>query len=83
MENLDWLTIVSIVLGAVATLFGVFFGKVKAKLTQIVTAAKEVIDVGRAFNDALADNVITKEEVEKLKTEWREALVALIAIIGK
>ena len=82
-ENLDVWTIVTIVLGAVAALFGTFWGKVKGKLGQIIVAGKEFADVGIALKNALEDDKITPEEKENIKKEWDEALAAFKKLIGK
>lgn len=82
-ENLDLGTIITVVLGLIATFAGVFWSKAKTKIGQIVTAGKELSDVGTKLTKALADDKITKDEVEELKAEWAEAKAALKAIIGK
>jgi len=82
-ENVDVWTVVTIVLGAIAALFGTFWGKVKGKLGQVVIAGKEFADVGIALKDALEDDKITQEEKENIKKEWGEALAAFKKLIGK
>jgi len=83
MENLDVWTIISLILGVLATVFVAFWSKVKVKLSQILTAGKELLDVGSALNDALLDNKITPEEAAKIKKEWLEAKAAFKSLIGK
>jgi len=83
MENLDVLTIISVILGVVATVFAGFWTKIKGKLGKVITAGKEFIDVGNALKRALADDKISKEEVDEIKKEWAEAMAAFKAILGK
>ena len=83
MENLDVWTIVSVVLGVLASIFGIFWGKAKGLIGKITTAGKELMDVGTALTESLADDKITPEEVANIKQQWAEAKAALKAILGK
>ena len=79
----DFWTIVSIIIGVIATIFGVFWGKVKNKLLGAFMLAKEALDVGKAAIDALEDNKITPEEVANIKKEAQEVKEAWHNLLGK
>jgi len=80
---MDVLTIVSVVLGAIAVLAGGFWLKAKGKLSQAATLVKEAYDVVTKVNEILEDNTITKDELVELKKEAGEVKAALYALIGK
>ena len=80
---MDVLTIVSIVLGAIAALFGTFWAKSKGKLAQIKNLAKESYDLVNVSVSALDDNTLSKEEVASIKKEAEEVKVAWKALMGK
>lgn len=82
-ENLDWTVIVTAVLGLVSVVAGTFWFKVQGKLGQVVTTAKEFVDVAEAFQAAVSDNSVSKEEIEVVKKEFAEAKAAFKALIGK
>ena len=80
---MDVLTIISIVLGAIAALFGGFWLKAKGKLSQIKTLAKESYDLVNVSVSALDDNTLSKEEVAAIKKEALEVKVAWKNLMGK
>lgn len=80
---MDVLTIVSIVIGAIAALFGGFWLNAKGKLTQLYLLGKESVDVAKAAIDALEDDKITPEEVAKIKKEAEEVKEAWHKLLGK
>jgi len=81
--NVDIGTIITLVLGLIATFASTFWVLSKGKIGLIATAAKELADVGSALSRALEDDKITKEEIQDIKTQWLEAKTALKAIVGK
>jgi len=83
MENFDWTALVSILLGGVAIVASGFWLKAKGKLAQIAALVKEAYEVVAAINAALADDKISKEEVEGLKKELGDVKDAFFALIGK
>ena len=83
MENFDWLQIISIGLGLIATIAGAFWLKAKGKIAQIVVLGRELVDVIDAFEKALADNKVDKAEVDNLKVQVNEVKAAFKALIGK
>jgi len=83
METETILTVVSIVLGLIATLAGVFWGKAKGKLNQIKNLSKEVFELVQASVGAIDDDKITKEEVEKIKHEAIDVKAAWRVLVGK
>lgn len=81
--NLDLGTIITFVIGLIATFLAGFWLVAKGKIKKVIDAGKELLDVGNALNAALADNKITKEEIDELKKEWKEAKEACKAIFQK
>jgi divalent metal cation (Fe/Co/Zn/Cd) transporter len=79
----DFWTILTIVIGVVATLFGTFWKKAQGKLLGVYLLAKEAVDVAKAATDALEDNKITEEEIAKIKKEAQEVKDAWHNLLGK
>ena len=77
------LTLVSVVLGLIATVAGVFWGKAKGKLTAVKNLSKEVFDLVKAATDAIEDDKITKAEIGQIKQEATEVKTAWRVLIGK
>lgn len=82
-ENVDWTVVVSAVLGLVSVVAGTFWVKVQGRLTQVVLTAKEFVDVVEAFETALKDNTLSKEEVEEIKKQFEEAKAAFKLLVNK
>lgn len=80
---MDVLTIISVVLGAIAALAGGFWLKAKGKLSQVRSLAKESYDLVNVAVSALDDNTLSKEEVAAIKKEAEEVKVAWKVLIGK
>jgi len=80
---MDLLTIISIILGAVAALAGGFWLKAKGKLSQIAELIKQAYEVVAKVNDVLADNKIDADEVAELKKEIQDVKDALKVLLGK
>ena len=80
---MDWLTIVSAVLGLVAIVGGGAYLKVKGKLGQVKNLGKEAVDVLIVAVNAVDDDKITAEEVAAIKKEAKEAAAAFKTLIGK
>ena len=83
MEIETILTLVSVGLGLIATVAGVFWGKAKGKLTAVKNLSKEVFDLVSAAVGAVEDEKITKEEIAKIKQEAVEVKTAWRVLIGK
>ena len=83
MENLDVSSIIAIVLGAITTFAGGFWLKAKKKLGKVVRLGVESIEVIAKFEEAIADNNISKEEIESLKKEANDVKVAFNDLISK
>ena len=75
--------IVSVVLGVLASIFGVAFKKVKAKIDQVYSFLKEGLEVIFELTEALKDNNIDAEEVKALKQAVAEAKGAWKAMWNK
>jgi predicted metal-binding transcription factor (methanogenesis marker protein 9) len=80
---MDVVTIISIVLGAVAALAGGFWLKAKGKLSQAANLVKQAYEVVAKVNEILEDNAITKDEVAELKKEAQDVRDAFKVLIGK
>ena len=80
---MDVLTVVSVVLGAIAVLAGGFWLKAKNKLSAIKNLAKESYDLVTVAIDAVGDNAISKAEVAAIKKEALEVKAAWKVLIGK
>ena len=76
MESLDVWTIVSLVLLIASTVFAGVWLTAKKKAKQIYNLGKEALDVAKAAIDALEDNKLTPEEVQKIKDEAVEVKAA-------
>ncbi|KKK96578.1 hypothetical protein LCGC14_2661340 [marine sediment metagenome] len=83
MELETILTLLSIGLGVIATVAGVFWGKARGKLTAVKNLSKEVFDLVRVATDAIEDDKITKEEIAKIKQEAIEVRTAWRVLVGK
>ena len=83
MEIETILTVVSIVLGLVATIAGVFWGKAKGKLNAVKNLSKETFDLVKVAIEAIDDNKIDKAEVDKIKQEAMEVRTAWRVLVGK
>lgn len=80
---MDVLTIISVVLGAVAALAGGFWLKAKNKLGAVKNLAKESYDLVNVCVEALDDNALDKAEVAAIKKEAEEVKAAWKVLIGK
>ena len=83
MELETILTLVSVGLGVLATIAGVFWGKAKGKLGALKNLSKETFDLVRVTIEALDDDKIEKSEVDKIKQEAIEVRTAWRVLIGK
>lgn len=83
MELETILTLVSVGLGVLATVAGVFWGKAKGKLAALKNLSKETFDLVRVAVEALDDDKIDKAEIEKIKQEAVEVRTAWRVLIGK
>ena len=81
--ELDIGTIITLILAVLTTFLGGFWLTAKGKIKKVINAGKELLDVGTTLSDALADNKITAEEIDRLKKEWAEAKGAVKAIFEK
>ena len=76
-------TIITLVMTAIAALAGGFWLKAKGKLGQIKDVIKESADVVIVAVEAVGDDTLTKEEIESIKKEAKEAVAAFKALIGR
>lgn len=77
------LTLVSVGLGLIATIAGVFWGKARGKLKQVVNLFKQVYELVDAVFKMIEDNTITQPELDILKKEAADVRVAFKELIGK
>ena len=83
METSTVLTLVSVGLGLIATVAGVFWGKARGKLKQVVNLFKQVYELVDAVFKMIDDNTITQEELDTLKKEAADVKDAFKALLGK
>ena len=83
METSTVLTLVSVGLGLIATVAGLFWGKARNKLSQVVDLFKQVYELVDAVFKMIDDNTITQPELDTLKKEASDVKVAFKALIGK
>jgi len=80
---MDVWTIVSVVIAAVAALFGTQWGLVKTKVSQVASLVKQTLELVNALLNALEDDKVTAEEVALLKAEANDVKVAFKVLLGK
>lgn len=83
LENLDFGTIITVVIALLGTFAGGFWLKAKGKISKIVKLGSEAIEVATTLNKALEDDKISKEEIEQLKKESNDVKVAWKDLISK
>lgn len=78
MENFDWLSLIYNTAPAiVGGLLVAFWGRIE----KVLKAFKELSDVLTVITESLADQNLSKEELEQIKIEGKEALAAFKAIL--
>lgn len=83
MELSTILIIVSAVLTAIGGFFGVKSELVKRKLREAKDLMKEAVDVFTVSVEAVGDNKITEEEAESIKKEVQEMIAAFKILLGR
>jgi len=76
-------TIIAVIFAAFTTIFGGFWLKSKKKIGKVFLLIKEAYEVAQAATDALEDDKITKEEIERIKKEAADVKVAFKALFEK
>jgi len=79
----DVATIISIVISAVALIFGGIWLKAKGKLSQIKNLFSEVSDLVTTAVDAVGDDKLSEDEIASIKKEAKDVISAFKALIGK
>jgi len=82
MENIDFGSVLNIVLLVITTVAGGLWLKSKNKFNQLKNVAKEGYEAITAVVDALGDDKITPEEQVKIKKEALEAWAAIKILLG-
>ena len=82
MENIDWGSVLNIVLLVVTTVAGGLWLRAKGKLTQLKNAAKEGYEAIKTVVEALGDDKIDAAEQVAIKKEATEAWVAIKLLLG-
>ena len=83
MENLDFGTIITIVMTGITAFFGVFWKKIKDKLSKVAIMAKEIFEAVDSIDKSMADDKLTKEEIAKIKKEIQDVQKAFKELIKK
>jgi thiamine monophosphate synthase len=73
---MDWLAMLSAVLGIVAIIFGV-------KLAQVKALIKEMAEALAVLSAAVEDNDITRKELEQILSEFKDVVLAALKLVGK
>jgi len=76
MEGMDWLIIVSGVLGVVAIIAGV-------KWVQAKKVIKEFAEAIAYLSAAIEDDNITREECKNIVKEFGDVITAVVDLVGK
>ena len=82
MENLDWGSVINVVLTVVTLVAGGLWLKTKGKLSQLRSATKESYEAIKVTVDALGDNKIDAAEQVAIKKEILEAWAAIKLLVG-
>lgn len=83
MENLDFGTIIAIVMTGLTTFFGVFWGKIKSKLGKVAKMAREIYEAVDSIDKSMSDDKLTKEEILNIKKEIQDVQKAFKELIKK
>ena len=83
LQNLDLGTILTIVLGGIATFAGGFWLKGKGKLKEIANLVLEVYELLSEIERALDDDKVSKQEIEAIKQRIADVKEAFKKIITK
>jgi hypothetical protein len=80
-SGFDFQTILNIVLSIVSVVFAGIWLKLKGKISQIVNLGRQLIEAGKAIEDALGDNKISDEEIKTIKKEFNDVKEAFKELI--
>ena len=83
LQNLDLGTILTIILGGIATFAGGFWLKSKGKIKLVATLAFDVYELLTEIERALSDDKVSKEEIEAIKSRITDIKIAFKALISK
>ncbi len=82
MGNLDWGSIINILLLIITTVAGGLWLRAKGKLSQLKSVAKEGYEAIQTVVNALDDDKIDAAEQVAIKKEALEAWVAIKLLLG-
>ena len=83
LSNLSSGNILAGILTIVTGLVSTYLLKYKGKLGQVITLGHEVVDLADQLQLVISDNKVTKEEIESLKQELSEVILAWKQLTGK
>lgn len=81
--NVEGDTLITWIIGIVATVFGSGFIWLKARLILVAKLAKEAVDVIEEINKSLADDALSKKEIENIRKELKEVQIAWKELVKK
>lgn len=81
--NFDLGSVVTIVLGILATFFATYLAVAKNKLKQLIELGKQILEVAQALENSVADNKVDAAEIASLKKELNDVKVAWKILLGK
>jgi Tfp pilus assembly protein PilO len=83
MENLDFGTIITVIISGLTIFAGGFWLKAKGKLSKVINLGRQALDVAATLEKALEDNKVDKAEIKALKKELSEVKGAWKALTKK
>lgn len=83
MELNTILIVISAILGVVGIVLGNHWLKAKGKLNEVKNLSKESFDLIKVAIEAIEDDKITPDEVQKIKDEALEVRTAWRVLIGR
>ena len=82
-SNIDGDSIATIIIGIVATVFGSAWAFLKNRLALVAKLARESVDVITEIDKSLSDDKLTKQEIERIKSERKDVRTAWQELIKK
>ncbi|MCF8218708.1 MAG: hypothetical protein K9J21_06970 [Bacteroidales bacterium] len=82
-NDIDWSTVISILLAILTTFFGGYLAKYKKKFKQFVGLTREVVELGEYLNKSLQDNKISDKEISRIKKEYNDVKIEWRKLLNK
>lgn len=82
-SNIEGGSLITWVIGIIATVFGGTWTLLKTKGLLVAKLAKESVDVIEEINKSLADDALSKKEIENIRKELKDVQIAWKVLIKK